>query len=177
LGLASLVSKDHAIAQKWLETAVDHARSINMRRRLSDALIGLGMVEINTGQLSKAGDHLREAVDIARASESSESLARGLAAMARFERMTGDQDSALTFANEAVGIAQKISTPTYEMWGELEIGAAILAQGRSTEALVHSLRALTLAAQAHEGWIARAEAKNVHDRVLESLAMDENRSR
>jgi len=56
------------------------------------------------------------------------------------------------------------------MWGELEAALAILAQGKPMEALIHSLRAMTLAGNAHEGWIAKDEVRRVHEKVLKSLA-------
>jgi hypothetical protein len=55
------------------------------------------------------------------------------------------------------------------MWGELEAGLALLALGKPTEALVRSVRAQTLLAQAHEGWIAKHEAHEAHALVLKSL--------
>jgi tetratricopeptide (TPR) repeat protein len=169
LGLALYQSKKLAEAQRWLEKAAHQARSLGLRRRLSDALIGLALAELDSGTLSPAGSHLGEAIAAARASECFESLARGLVVLARCRRMSGDPAGALICANEAIEIAQQISVPTCEMWGELEAGLALLAQGKPTEALVRSVRAQTLLPQAHEGWIAKREAHAAHALILHWL--------
>lgn len=169
LGLALYHSNALADARQWLEKAADQARAISLRRRLSDALIGLGLVELGMGALSQAGIHLFEAVGVARTSECFESLARGLAVQARFKRLSGDQSGALNDANEAIEIAQQISLSTCEMWGELEVGLALLATGKPTEALVRSVRARTLLPKAYEGWIEKREVQDAHALILKAL--------
>ncbi|MGQ9494156.1 MAG: tetratricopeptide repeat protein [Anaerolineae bacterium] len=72
---------DLAEAQRWLKQAVERARPIRHRRRLTEALIGLGLAEIAAGQPSAAHCCLTEAVVVARDTGSRGNLAAGLAAL------------------------------------------------------------------------------------------------
>jgi tetratricopeptide (TPR) repeat protein len=106
---------------------------------------------------------------LAHASECRESLAAGLAALARTEREGGDPASALVHAGEAVRVAQEGPLPVCQMWGEMEVGLALLAQGQMATALEHTGRAVALLPQAHEGWIGTEEVHRAHARVLQAL--------
>ncbi|MFQ6102269.1 MAG: tetratricopeptide repeat protein, partial [Anaerolineae bacterium] len=136
---------------------------------LAEALIGLGLVEVAAGQFPAACGSLDEAVALARQSDHREGLAAGLAALARAERQGGDPASALIHACEAVRITQASELPVCEMWGEMEAGLALLAQGEPAAALEHTERAIALLPQAHEGWIGTEEVHRAHARVLGAL--------
>ena len=153
---------DLAQAQDWLARACATARAIGHRRRLAEALICLGLVETAAGQFPAAHRHLSEAVAIARDSECRESLAAGLAGGARAERQGGDPASALAHACEAVRVAQESDLPVCEMWGEMEVGLALWAQGEFMAASEHTGRAAALVPQAHEGWIGTEEVYRAH---------------
>ncbi len=168
-GLAFYLMGDLAQARRWLQRAVERARSIGHRRRLVESLIGLGLVEIAAGQPSATHDCLTEAVRVARERECREGLAAGLAAMARADRSTGDPVSALRRANEAVRVAQESKLPVCEMWGEMEVGLALLAQGEGAAALEHTGRAVALVGRAHEGWIGTEQVHQAHAQALRAL--------
>ena len=184
-GLAHHHLGDGAQARQWLERAVERARSISHRRRLVDALIGRGLVEMADGKPPAAHRCLTGAVTVARDSECREGLAAGLAALARAERQLAagvaspvtrpgdDLASALEHAREAVCVAQEGSLPVCEMWGEIETGLTLLAQGKSAAALEHAERAVALVTQAHEGWIGTEQVYRAHARILESLGRAE----
>jgi tetratricopeptide (TPR) repeat protein len=169
LGLTLYHLGDYAEARCRLQDAVERARSVTHRRRLAEALIGLGLVEIAAGQQSAARRCLTEAVAVARDSKCREGLAAGLAALARVERQAGDAADALTYACEAVRVAQESTLPVCEMWGEMEAGLALLAQGELVAALEHTERAVALVPQAHEGWVGTEQVHRAHARVLRAL--------
>jgi DNA-binding SARP family transcriptional activator len=173
LGLSSYHLGDYALARRWLESAVERARSAGHRRRLVEALIGLGLVELADGGPGAAHRWLSEAVEVARASECPENLALGLAALARAERERGDAGRALDCASQAVGVAQAIGVPACEMWAEVEVGLALLAQGKPAAALAHTGRAVALVPQADECWVGTERAHRAHARVLRALGRAE----
>jgi tetratricopeptide (TPR) repeat protein len=153
-------------ARRWLERAVEKARSMEHRRLLAGALVGLGLVEIADSQFSAAQSCLAEAVELARESESRENLAKGLAGLARSERLEGDLVSALAHAQEAVRVARESALPACETWAEMEAGLALLAQGDTASALTHTERAVALLPRAHQGWIGSEEIHRAHARAL-----------
>lgn len=169
IGLAFYHLGDLLQARRCLESAVERARLIGHRRRLAEALIGLGLVAIAAGQLSAARGSLDEAVALARQSDHREGLASGLAALARAERASGDLADALAYASEAVRVAQENTLPVCEMWGEMEVGLAFLAQGQPAAALEHTERAVAFLPCAHQGWIGAEQAHLAHAQVLRSL--------
>lgn len=173
MGLASYHLADLAGARQRLERAVKRGRSIGHRRRLVEALVGLGLVEIAAGRPSTARRRLTEAVTIARESDCQEGLAVGLAALARAGRHLGHPTRALTHATEAVRVAREFLLPVCEMWGEMEMGLALWAQGEFVAASKHTERAVALVPQAHEGWIGTEEVHRAHARILESLGQVE----
>lgn len=168
-GLALYHLGDLAEAQRWLKQAVERVRPIRHRRRLMEALIGLGLTEIAAGQLAAAHGALTEAVALARDIESRGNLAAGLAALARAERHLGDLALTLAHAAEAVQIAREIAVPVCEMWGELEMGLAGLAQGNPEAALEHTQRAVGLVSRSDESWVGTEEVHQAHARVLRAL--------
>jgi DNA-binding SARP family transcriptional activator len=176
IGLANYRLGELVTARQWLERAVARARAIGHRRRLAETLVGLGLVEIADGALSAARHYLTEAVALARASECRENLAAGLAALACVERRLarslkprGDLAVALANAREAIAVTQEIPLPVCEMWGELEVGLTLLAQGEPVAALEHTRRAVALLPQAHEGWIGTEQVHHAHAQVLRAL--------
>ncbi|GAB4405300.1 MAG: hypothetical protein OHK003_33000 [Anaerolineales bacterium] len=160
-------------AQRWLEQAVRRARLIQHRRRMAEALIGLGLVKNAAGQSHAAQGHLTEAVEVARESEARGNLAAGLSALARAERQSGKLALALIHASEVVQVARNISVITCEMWGELEIGLTLLAQGDPQAAFNHSQRALELAARCNERWIGTEQVHRAHARILRVACHDD----
>jgi len=169
IGFAFYHLGDVAEARRWLGQAVERARRIRHRRRLTEALIGLGLTEVAAGRPLAAHGCLTEAVAAARDSESRGNLVAGLAALARTERALGNLTVALTHAAEAVQIAGEIAVPAGEMWGELEMGLALLAQGTPEEALEHTGRAVDLVPRGDEGWIGTEQVHQAHARVLRTL--------
>jgi tetratricopeptide (TPR) repeat protein len=168
-GLALYHLGDLAEARQRLEGSVARARTVAHRRRLVEALVGLGLVELAENQLQAAWLCLTEAVELARVSECRENLAAGLAALARVERQGCDPASALVHAGEAVRVAQESTLPVCQRWGEIEVGLALLAQGQPAAALEHTGRAISLVSQAYEGWIGSEETHYAHARVLRAL--------
>ena len=160
-------------ARRWLEQAAERARAIGHRRRLAEALIGLGLAEIAADRPRVARDRLDEAVAMARHSESRANLAAALAALARAERHLGNPEAALARASEALDIARQIPAPAYEMWGEMEMGLALLACGAPEAALEHTERAVALAPRGDESWVGTDQPHCAHARVLRSLGRDQ----
>lgn len=160
---------DTAKARHWLARAIERARPIRHRRRLAKALIGLGLVELADDHAPAAQPLLTEAVETARFSECRENLAAGLAALARAERQAGNAADALPRAQEAVRVAHETNLPVCEMWGEMEVGLALLAQGQPVAALEHTERAIALLPQTHEGWIGSEEVHQAHAQALRAL--------
>jgi|GEM_PF-438122 len=169
IGFAFYHLGEVAKARRWLGQAVERARRIRHQRRLTEALIGLGLVEVAAGRPLAAHDYLTEAVAAARDSESRGNLAAGLAALARAERGLGNLTAALAHAAEAVQVAREIAVPVGEMWGELEAGLTLLAQGAPEEALEHTGRGVDLVPQSDESWIGTEQAHQAHARVLQAL--------
>lgn len=168
-GLAVYHLGDLAQAREWLERAVVRARSIRHSRRMAEALVGLGLVENAYGQLQTASKPLCEAVQRAYISECHESLAAGLAALAMVKRRSGALSQAVDYAEEAVRVAGEHALPVCEMWGQVELGLALLAQGQPALALEHTGRATVLASTAHEAWIGTEDVYRAHARVLKAL--------
>lgn len=106
---------------------------------------------------------------VARDTESRANLVTGLAALACAERRLGDLALALSHAAEAVQIAREIAVPVCEMWGELEMGLARLAQGDPEAALEHTQRAVGLVSRGDESWIGTEQIHQAHARVLSAL--------
>ncbi len=156
-------------AHRWLTQAVRRARPIGHRRRLAEALIGLGLVEISAGRPLAARDCLTEAVDLARDAENKGNLAAGLAAFARAERHAGSPAQALALASEAVSVARDIAAPAYEMWAEMEVGLALLDMGEPEAAAVHTERAVSLAPRGDESWIGTEQIHRAHANALRAL--------
>lgn len=169
LGLAVCRLGDMPQARGWLESAIEQARSIDHRRRLTEALIGLGMLEIEAGDCLQARRHLDEAVTIARETDNAENLAAGHAALARLERLEAVPDRALAHALEAIRTAQRLNLVTCEMWGEMELGLALLALDRPLEAIEHSRRTAALTVQAHAGWIPLEQVHRAHAQITFAL--------
>jgi DNA-binding SARP family transcriptional activator len=180
-GLAYHHLGDLAKARHWLGRAVERARSIDHRRRLVEALIGRGLVEMVDGEPFAAHRCLTEAVAAARDSKCREGLAAGLAALACAERQIaagvsapavepgGDLTSALEHAREAVRVARESTLSVCEMWGEMEVGLTLHARGEPGAAMEHTERAVALVPQAHEGWIGTEQIHLAHARVLRAL--------
>jgi DNA-binding SARP family transcriptional activator len=180
-GLAYHHLGDLARARHWLGRAVERARAIDHRRRLVEALIGRGLVEMADGEPFAAHRCLAEAVAAARDSKCQEGLAAGLAALACAERQLaagvaspaaepgGNLTSALEHAREAVRVAQESTLPVCEMWGEMEVGLTLLAQREPEAAIEHTERAIALVPHAHEGWIGTEQIYLAHARVLRAL--------
>lgn len=174
MGLGSYHLGDLAEARRCLESAVIRAQAIGHRRRLTETLIALGLVAVAAGQIQVAHGNLNEAAALARESDHREGLASGLAALARAERAGGDLAGALAHAIEAVHVAQENALPVCEMWGEVEAGLALLAQGEPETALEHTRRAVALVPHAHQGWIGAEEAHCAHALVLQALGRAES---
>lgn len=160
-------------ARHWLMQAVERARRIWHRRRLAEALIGLGLVELASDKLLAARSCLTEAVAVARASESRGNLAAGLAALACVERHLGNYPLAFEYALEAVWVAVEISAPACKVWGELEIGLVRLLQGDPEAALEHTLHAVELSSWSDERWIGSEQVHRAHAQVLRTLGYAE----
>ncbi|MGC8960376.1 MAG: ATP-binding protein [Chloroflexia bacterium] len=173
LGFALYHLGDTTEARRWLEQAAERARLIGHRRRLAEALIGLGLVETAAGRLQDAQGHLKEALAVACESESRGNLAAGLAALARAERRLGGLAAALIHAAEAAQIARELDIPVWEMWGELELGLTLLAQGTPGVALEHIGRAVALMSRSDEGWIGSEQVYSAHALVLRALGRGE----
>jgi tetratricopeptide (TPR) repeat protein len=173
LGLAHYHLGDLAEARRWLESAVERSRSLSRCRCLPEVLISLGLVELADGHPLAAHRCLTEAVAVARASECRENLAAGLAALARAERQRGNPAAALVLACEAVRVAGQITLPVCEMWGEVEAGLALFAQGKPAAALEHTGRAVALIPHANEGWISTEQVHCAHAQVLQALGQAE----
>ena len=169
LGFALLHLRDYTEARRWFHSSIERARVVAHRRRLAEALIGLGLVESASGQPSAARSYLAEAVAVAEMSECPENLAAGLAALARVERQEGDIAAALSHAARAVRVAQESALPVCEMWGEAEMGLALLAQGDPAGALPHTMQAAALVPRAHEGWIGTEEVHRAQACVQRAL--------
>ncbi len=165
-GLAYYHLGDTTNALHWLRQAAELARRIRHRRRLIEALIGLGLAELAAGQPMVAQVDLSEAVALARDSESRANLAAGLAALARTERRLGNPAAACAQAAEAAHIGREITVPRYELWGELELGLARLAQDDLPAALAHSGRAVDLLSQSDESWITTEYVHHARGRIL-----------
>jgi len=160
---------DSVEARCWLEKAIERACPIQHRRRIVEALIGLGLVACSTHQYHTAQRFLTEAVALARESECRGNLAVGLAALARAERNLGNLSLALVDALEAIEISNNIAVPTYLMWGELERGLVRLAQGDLETALAHTQRAIDLMPQSDEAWIGTEQVYRAQSYVLRAL--------
>lgn len=173
MGFAFYHLGDLTEARRWLKQAVQRTRPIRHRRRLARALVGLGLVELAAGRPLAARDCLTEAVAVARDSEARGNLAAGLAALARAERHLGDFASALVHAAEVARLASEIAAPACQMWGELEMGLTLLAQGHPEAALEHTGRAVDLVSQGDESWIGTEAVYQAHARVLETLGRAE----
>ncbi|MBC7258911.1 MAG: AAA family ATPase [Chloroflexi bacterium] len=169
LGLALHHLGSNAEARRVLQSAVQRARAVSHRRRLAEALIALGLVEMEGEEKHTAQGLLAEAIDIARESECREHLAAGFAAQARAERHADNLVGALACAREAIRLAGEGSLPVGRMWGETEAGLALLAQGEAAAALEHTEQAVALAHLAHEAWIGSEEVYRAHARVLHTL--------
>ena len=68
-----------------------------------------------------------------------------------------------------VHVTREIALPVCEMWGEVEAGLALLAQGELVAALEHTGRAVALVPQANECWIGTEQVHRAHARVLRAL--------
>lgn len=121
------------------------------------------------GELLAAQSRLIEAVALARESGARRSLTMGLAALARAERRLGDLCAALTHATEAAQVAREIDVPVCQMWGELEIGLALLDRGDPQAAREHTGRAADLVPRSDESWIGTEQVRQAHARVLRAL--------
>ncbi len=168
-GLALYHLGAYAEARCALQRAVEQARSVSHRRRWIEALVGLGLVELAEDHPLGARRCLEEAIGLARVTECREGLVTALAALARAERQAGDCEAAALRACEAVRVAQEADLPCAEMWGEVEVGLALLEQGDPVAALGHTARAVALMPQAHEGWVGTEEACCAHACVLQAL--------
>lgn len=174
MGLTFYHLGDLAEARRCLDSAVARARTIAHRRRLTEALVALGLVAVAAGQMPVARNSLDEAVALARQSDHREGLASGLAALARAERASGDPAGALAHAAEAARVARESTLPVGEMWGEMEAALALLVQDEPEAAQEHTERALALLPQAHEGWIGAEEVHRAHALVLQALGRAES---
>ncbi len=168
-GLALYHLGEIAGARRWLERAAERARPIQHQRRLAKALIGLGLVELAGGEPLAAQSRLTEAVALARESKARRYLAVGLAALARAERRLGHLTEALTHATEAAQVGCEIDVPVCRMWGELEMGLALLARCDPQGALEHTGCAVDLAPRSDESWIGTEQVHRAHARVLRAL--------
>jgi predicted ATPase/DNA-binding SARP family transcriptional activator len=169
LGLALYHLGELAEARRRLQGAASRARALGHRRRLVEALVGLGLVEIAADRLDDAQQYLHEAVPLAREAECYEPLAAGLAALARAARLAWHLDLALADAEEAVRVAQASRLPVCEIWGRLEAGLARLARGEAQAALALTEQAVALLPRANQAWIGTEEVHLAHARVLQAL--------
>lgn len=172
IGFAYLHLGANAKARNWLETAIEAARRINHRRRLVEALLGLGLTEITAHHFSEAKLCLSEAVEIARDCQSLGNLAAGFAALARLYRRKGELEAALHDAVEAVQLSQELGIAVCEMWAELEMGLIHLARGENDSALKHIQRAVALTSCRDESWIGREQIFRAYALVLHALGCE-----
>jgi len=164
-------------ARQKLERALEHARAIHHQRHIALALISLGLVELETGSSSTAHRLLMEALEVARESECAENIAASLSALARTERRRANPSAALEPAEQAVEISRRHGFGTCHTWAQIELGLALLGQGRPERALEHTTRALEGLPSTDEAWIGAEEIHRAHARVLETLASDAEASK
>jgi len=169
LGLALYHLGDHAEAHRRLQDAIERARAVTHRRRLVEALIALSLVELAYNHRMPSQQYLTEAVELASLSECREGLATGLAALARLERLLGNTTDALCHAHDSVRVARGGDLPACEVWGEMEVGLTLLAQGEAVAALKHTERAMALLSHSHEGWIGSETVYHANACVLQAL--------
>jgi tetratricopeptide (TPR) repeat protein len=131
------------------------------------------MVEMETGSRDAAYGSLMEAVAVARDSECLECVAAGQSALARLGRRQGNLSGAVDFAREGVAVAQGREMRVFEGWARMELGLALLAEGKLREALEQTSRALTRVPYSHEAWIGSEELHDAHARVLEAAGQVE----
>ncbi len=155
--------------RRFLEMAIQAARQIGHRRRLVEALIGLGLITLRSGDSSEAVCHLSEAVQTARESQSLGNLAPCLAALARSYRKQAEFETARTCASEAVLISRQLELFVCEMWGELELGLLELVRGNLDTALAHTHRSIELIPHGDDGWIGREQVHQAHALILRAL--------
>jgi tetratricopeptide (TPR) repeat protein len=154
------------------QNAVDRSRRVCHRRRLAEALVGLGLMELDDFHLESAQEVLNEAVQLAQQSQCAENLAAGLAALARAERETGNFRSAMERCDAARSVVQQFALPACEIWTEIETALTYLALEQQDSALQHTSRAIQQIPQAYEGWIPFEEVYGTHAKVLQALGRD-----
>ncbi|MGD8244911.1 MAG: AAA family ATPase [Anaerolineae bacterium] len=160
-------------SHRALQQAMRRARAIRFRRRLAESLVAVAMVEMETGSREAAYGSLMEAVAVARDSECLECVAAGLSALARLGRRQGNLSGAVDHAREGVAVAQGREMRVFEGWARMELGLALLAEGKLREALEQTSRALTRVPYSHEAWIGSEELHDAHARVLEAAGQVE----
>lgn len=168
-GLACYHLGEFSMARRWLEQAIRRARAIRHHRRLAEALIGLGLVELAADHPQEGRHTLTEAVTLALESEARGILAAGLAALARAERQLEDLKSAHAHAFQALQTAVSLNIPACIRWGELELGLVHLAEGDAGAALTHCQRALELAPGCGERWIGSEQVLQACAQVFQTL--------
>jgi predicted ATPase len=177
IGFAYYHLRDEQDARRWLQMAVETARRIEHRRRLVEALIGLGLTEMVANNFDQADLCLTEAVETARDSQCFGNLTAGLVALARLSRKQGEVETALWYAMEALQIAQQTGITVCELWAELEIGLSYLAKGEKETAQKHTQRAVDLLSRGDDGWIGREQAHQAHALVWLALGNEEEAKR
>ncbi|GAB4478233.1 MAG: AAA family ATPase [Anaerolineales bacterium] len=177
VGFAYYHLGEESAARRWLQMAVETARRIEHRRRLVEALIGLGLTEMVANNFDQADLCLTEAVETARDSQCFGNLTTGLVALARLSRKKGEVKTALWYAMEALQIARQLGIAVCELWAELEIGLSYLAKGEKETAQKHTQRAVDLLSRGDDGWIGREQAHQAHALVLHELGDEEEAKR
>jgi tetratricopeptide (TPR) repeat protein len=108
LGGALLLHHRYVDAVPHLEESVELARAVKAKVFVSNALINLGLVQLQLGDLESARQRLRESVKHAAMPDNRVSLARALDALAAVAVAAGDPQQGATILGAAEGVRQSI---------------------------------------------------------------------
>jgi DNA-binding SARP family transcriptional activator/tetratricopeptide (TPR) repeat protein len=169
LGLVEIADGEPSAACRCLSEAIALARASECWENLAAGLTTLAHAERQLAVSSAEPLAVSSAEPLAVSSAEPLAVSSAEPLAVSSAEPGGDLASALSHAREAVRVAQESTLPVCEMWGEAEVGLALLARGEHAAALEHTERAVALLPQAHEGWIGNEYIHRAHARVLRAL--------
>ncbi len=130
---------------RYIEQAVETARSLNQDGLLATALLNQGKVLYRQGQYAQAERCWQEARALASQVDDSQQLSEILIRLADLARFRGLYDLAQTYSQESLTLARKVSNPKLISDALSVLGSVLSDQGHFAEAEAYTQEALALA--------------------------------
>jgi diguanylate cyclase (GGDEF)-like protein len=143
---------DLARADELYEESLAIARRSGDKRRIADALMGMGLAEHYRSHWSNATELLEEALEMYRAIGDDRSAALQLGNLGDLAAAAGDYDRAVSLARQSLAIFERLRLPHWTAWQLVNLGTFELKRGELDAARPALQRGLEIVHDLQEMW-------------------------